>query len=85
MLCEHKMPQEIKFANLYSYKYEGWIKLAAGTYEELEYHDRAMHNFSTYCFEGLNNVDDLAEALIDSMDIEAIKHDGNIPNYNLRM
>lgn len=32
MLCEHRIPQEIKFANYYNIKYCGWIKLSAGNY-----------------------------------------------------
>ena len=76
MVCEGKIPNDIKFCNFYSLQFGGWIKLSAGTFTTWDGGKRAIHNFQTMCVEGISNKNELADSLIDSFDIEAIRYDG---------
>lgn len=75
MLCEHNIPHEIKFCNYYSLSFSGWVKLSPGTYSYWLKGKRAIHNFWTMSVEGVDR-DKLSESLALSLDVEAIRADG---------
>lgn len=76
VLCEHKIPHSMGFCNFHSLKFNGWVKLSAGTYRECtDEVSRAMHSFVTSSVIPVQ-IDKFSDTTIVSIDIEAKRDDG---------
>lgn len=74
ILCEAYSVEQMKFMDWTHIVSAGWVRLPATTYDFLEERSIAMHNWFANELEGVQDKQNIPPVLIDSVDIEQIRH-----------